>query len=160
MGSFHHPHRPSSQPLSTEREVSSIPRGPTEGGVSPGDDAKWVYPSEAQFYSALLRKHHATSSSPSSHGNEMDPGLRGVDDGRLGAVEVDKSGAAVTNGNVVKPPKAHDMKVVVPIHNAVNEQTWAKILQWEAGRGGDAYVLLTLVKLSSHVFLYIIVAVE
>jgi cytochrome c heme-lyase len=34
-------------------------------------------------------------------------------------------------------PQAPDMKVVVPIHNAVNERTWAEILRWEAGRGSD-----------------------
>lgn len=28
-------------------------------------------------------------------------------------------------------PKEKDMPVVVPIHNAVNEQAWQKILQWE-----------------------------
>ncbi|RDA89708.1 hypothetical protein CP533_2524 [Ophiocordyceps camponoti-saundersi (nom. inval.)] len=29
-------------------------------------------------------------------------------------------------------PRAHDMKTVVPIHNAVNERAWAQICQWEA----------------------------
>lgn len=28
-------------------------------------------------------------------------------------------------------PKEKDMSVVVPIHNAVNEQAWQKILEWE-----------------------------
>lgn len=36
-------------PLSTEREVSSIPKV---------QDGKWVYPSEAQFFSAMQRKNH------------------------------------------------------------------------------------------------------
>lgn len=35
--------------LSTDREVSSIPRTP---------DAHWVYPSEAQFFAAMARKNH------------------------------------------------------------------------------------------------------
>jgi cytochrome c heme-lyase len=35
-------------------------------------------------------------------------------------------------------PHAPDMKVVVPIHNAVNERAWADVLRWERGRGGDA----------------------
>ncbi|THH13604.1 hypothetical protein EW146_g6628 [Bondarzewia mesenterica] len=35
-------------------------------------------------------------------------------------------------------PQATDMKVVVPIHNAVNERAWGQILGWEAGRGSDA----------------------
>jgi cytochrome c heme-lyase len=34
-------------------------------------------------------------------------------------------------------PKAPDMKVVVPIHNAVNERAWSHIKDWEAGRGGE-----------------------
>lgn len=34
-------------------------------------------------------------------------------------------------------PHATDMKVVVPIHNAVNERTWAEVMKWEDGQGGD-----------------------
>ena len=29
------------------------------------------------------------------------------------------------------------MRVVVPIHNAVNERAWAEIMKWEAGQGGE-----------------------
>ena len=29
-------------------------------------------------------------------------------------------------------PKEEDMQYVVPIHNAVNEQSWQKILEWES----------------------------
>ncbi|KAK9453021.1 cytochrome c/c1 heme-lyase [Dipodascopsis uninucleata] len=35
-------------------------------------------------------------------------------------------------------PKAEDMKVVVPIHNAVNERAWTEILKWETAYG-EAY---------------------
>lgn len=70
--------------LPTDRETSSIPRA---------DGSKWVYPSQAQFYSAMERKNHN--------------------------------------------PHAQDMKVIVPIHNAVNERAWAEVLKWEAGQGGD-----------------------
>ncbi|GJE86951.1 cytochrome C1 heme lyase [Phanerochaete sordida] len=35
-------------------------------------------------------------------------------------------------------PHAPDMKVIVPIHNAVNERAWAEVMRWEAGQGGDA----------------------
>ena len=35
-------------------------------------------------------------------------------------------------------PRANDMKVVVPIHNAVNERAWFDIMRWERGRGGEA----------------------
>ncbi|KAI9446668.1 cytochrome C1 heme lyase [Lactarius indigo] len=75
---------PTQGPLSTSRQVSSIPRN---------DKENWVYPSEAQFYAAMARKNH--------------------------------------------DPKAPDMSVVVPIHNAVNERAWSHIQQWEAGRGGE-----------------------
>ncbi|KAI0340488.1 cytochrome c and c1 heme-lyase [Trametopsis cervina] len=34
-------------------------------------------------------------------------------------------------------PNAPDMKVIVPIHNAVNERAWAELMKWEAGQGGD-----------------------
>jgi cytochrome c heme-lyase len=33
--------------------------------------------------------------------------------------------------------QAKDMKVIVPIHNAVNERTWYEILRWGEGRGSD-----------------------
>jgi cytochrome c heme-lyase len=36
--------------LSTERETSTIPRS--------GSDGNWVYPSEAQFFTAMARKNH------------------------------------------------------------------------------------------------------
>lgn len=67
-------------PLSTEREVSSIPR-------ADGQEKHWIYPSEQMFFNAMRRK----------------------------------------NWN----PDEKDMSVVVPIHNAVNEQAWSKILEWE-----------------------------
>ena len=34
-------------------------------------------------------------------------------------------------------PRAQDMRVVVPIHNAVNERAWGEVLNWERGWGGD-----------------------
>ena len=42
-------HPASASSLSTEREVSSIPRV---------NDGNWVYPSEAQFFAAMARKNH------------------------------------------------------------------------------------------------------
>lgn len=41
--------QPSSDTLSKQREVSSIPRD---------SDGHWVYPSEAQFFAAMARKNH------------------------------------------------------------------------------------------------------
>ncbi|KAI0781083.1 cytochrome C1 heme lyase [Trametes elegans] len=34
-------------------------------------------------------------------------------------------------------PRESDMKVVVPIHNAVNERAWQEIMKWESGQGGE-----------------------
>ncbi|KAG7004626.1 hypothetical protein G7Y79_00024g055760 [Physcia stellaris] len=34
-------------------------------------------------------------------------------------------------------PRAEDMALVVPIHNAVNERAWAEIKGWELGRRGN-----------------------
>ena len=42
-------------------------------------------------------------------------------------------------------PQTKDMKVIVPIHNAVNERTWYEVLKWEEGRGSDACGGLKLV---------------
>lgn len=108
--------------LGVERQISSIPRAlpphiapepstkssltavvsrSSNGGETFSADAtprtgnphdeRWIYPSESQFFSALVRKSHT--------------------------------------------PKASDMRNVVPLHNAVNEQTWALILGWEAPYG-------------------------
>ncbi|KAJ3326948.1 hypothetical protein HDU76_012485 [Blyttiomyces sp. JEL0837] len=68
-------------PLSVDREVSTIPMGGKYDGKN------WIYPSEQMFYNAMKRKNWK--------------------------------------------PNERDMGVVVPIHNAVNEQCWRKILEWE-----------------------------
>lgn len=97
--------------LSSEREISSIPRSyspltnptaaqaaqpPASPSPSDGEDSdgKWVYPSAKQFYNAMKRKN--------------------------------------------QNPQVADMDVVVPIHNAVNEQAWRQILAWESMWTGRA----------------------
>ena len=111
--------------LSTERETSSIPRTANE---------KWVYPSEAQFYAAMLRKRattgssldgasHADASTASSVQSPTSPS------GPETAAECPVPQAHPRVG--VKKPNPFDMTVVVPIHNAVNERTWIEILKWE-----------------------------
>ena len=42
-------------------------------------------------------------------------------------------------------PQAKDMKVIVPMHNAVNERTWYEVLKWEEGRGSEVCGGLRLV---------------
>ncbi|WEW55515.1 cytochrome c/c1 heme lyase [Emydomyces testavorans] len=113
--------------LSTDREVSSIPRAlpshvehptppqppspyaprssPTASHSSPsnsesetGHDKRtgnWVYPSERQFFEALIRKGTPTSTTS--------------------AKELATSVASI-----------------IPIHNAVNERAWSEILSWES----------------------------
>lgn len=97
--------------LSTEREISSIPRAisdvatlnsaeraalPSNSEQDTGHDAasgNWVYPSPSQFFSAMQRKGH-----------DANPA---------------------------------DMSSVVPIHNAVNERVWAEVKKWEEGWGSE-----------------------
>lgn len=65
--------------LPSERIISSIPKTGTQNN--------WIYPSEKQFYDAMVRKNWS--------------------------------------------PNPNDMKVVVPIHNSVNERVWNFIKLWE-----------------------------
>lgn len=111
--------------LSTERETSSIPRTANE---------KWVYPSEAQFYAAMMRKHATPGSSldgashieaPTASNAPPPPSLSSPET----AAECSVLHARPQDG--LKKPNPFDMKVVVPIHNAVNERTWIEILKWE-----------------------------
>ena len=34
-------------------------------------------------------------------------------------------------------PRASDMRVLVPIHNSVNERAWSEVMTWERGNGGE-----------------------
>ncbi|EER26094.1 Cytochrome c1 heme lyase [Coccidioides posadasii str. Silveira] len=115
------------RPLSTDREVSSIPRAlsghseqrppsqlpspyaqqsssaashsaPSNSESETGHDqttGNWVYPSERQFFEALMRKGTLTSTTS--------------------AKELATSVASI-----------------IPIHNAVNERAWLEILSWES----------------------------
>ncbi|KAL5490215.1 CYT2 [Sanghuangporus weigelae] len=79
--------------LPTARQVSSIPRSDSSASTDSVEEKNWVYPSEAQFFAAMVRKNHA--------------------------------------------PRATDMRVIVPIHNAVNEHCWGELMTWERGWGGE-----------------------
>ena len=111
--------------LSTEREMSSIPRTANE---------RWVYPSEAQFYAAMMRKRATPGSSldgashteaPTASNAQSPPSYLSPET----AAECPVPRAQPQVG--MKKPNPFDMKVVVPIHNAVNERTWVEILKWE-----------------------------
>ncbi|KAK4891821.1 Cytochrome c1 heme lyase [Elasticomyces elasticus] len=111
------PVRPKMYRLSTDREISSIPRAvsksqplnsaeqaalpttqkATASHGSPAnaqgdtgfdkDTGNWIYPSQEQFFKAMKKKGHEA--------------------------------------------EAEDMSTIIPIHNAVNEKAWAEILEWE-----------------------------
>ncbi|KAF9887869.1 hypothetical protein FE257_009529 [Aspergillus nanangensis] len=116
----------SQRPLSTDREVSTIPRAvdpvpqqssaaqtappspysttaashgaPSNAETETGHDEKsgnWIYPSERQFFEALMRKGNTPASTTSA--SEL----------------------------------ATSVASIIPIHNAVNERAWQQILQWE-----------------------------
>ncbi|KAK5710584.1 Cytochrome c1 heme lyase [Elasticomyces elasticus] len=109
------PPRPKMYRLSTDREISSIPRAiapdhtpnsaeqaalpkATASHGSPAnaqgdtgfdqESGNWIYPSQSQFFAAMRRKGHEA--------------------------------------------EASDMSTIIPIHNAVNEKAWAEIKAWEA----------------------------
>ncbi|KAK5688953.1 Cytochrome c1 heme lyase [Elasticomyces elasticus] len=109
------PVRPKMYRLSTDREISSIPRAvapdhtpnsaekaalpkATASHGSPAnaqgdtgydkDTGNWIYPSQSQFFAAMRKKGHEA--------------------------------------------EASDMSTIIPIHNAVNEKAWAEIKAWEA----------------------------
>ncbi|KAL4763253.1 cytochrome c1 heme lyase CYT2 [Aspergillus foveolatus] len=115
------------RPLSTDREVSSIPRAiasdsdappfecpaapsspyasptashgtPSNAETETGHDkstGNWIYPSERQFFEALMRKGNTPNSVSSA--SEL----------------------------------ATTVASIIPIHNAVNERAWQQILEWE-----------------------------
>ncbi|KAJ5105430.1 hypothetical protein NUU61_002777 [Penicillium alfredii] len=114
----------SQRPLSSDREVSSIPRAgdpgaantcpetgkeppspyaashgcPSNAESETGQDqttGNWVYPSEKQFFEALMRKGNTPTSTSSA--SEL----------------------------------ATSVASIIPIHNAVNERAWKQIQDWE-----------------------------
>lgn len=118
------PRAKAQRPLSTDREVSTIPRAgdfssagacpeANKGSSSPyavshgspsnaesetgRDEAtgNWIYPSEKQFFEALMRKGNTPGSTASA--SEL----------------------------------ATSVASIIPIHNAVNERAWDQILEWE-----------------------------
>lgn len=95
--------------LDKNREVSTIPMA----GAYEGQN--WVYPSEQMFYNAVKRKEEqgAYGTTPEKVSSSAS------------ASQKETSGVAATSARDV------DMKYIVPIHNAVNEMCWGKILEWE-----------------------------
>ena len=84
---------PTGHPVTSHSSAPSLPQERTVSSIPRKDGSNWVYPSQAQFYSAMARKDHN--------------------------------------------PRAADMRVVVPIHNAVNERAWSEVMRWEKDQGGE-----------------------
>ena len=128
-----------SRPLSTDRVISTIPRAFTqwdpplsereaavmrqpnsESWAAAHQSGNWVYPSEAQFFQAVLRKHSPESLLPPEPTGNPSPPTR------------------LQPNHKVKQPKpsptddlASTIPTIIPIHNAVNERAWSLIKDWE-----------------------------
>ncbi|GAA5977271.1 hypothetical protein JCM10908_004917 [Rhodotorula pacifica] len=114
---------PLARQLSTEREVSSIPR--------------WLPPSSG------AATEGAAPSTSTSRGEGPPPACPMHE---ANANSAEQAATLSTESNWVYPspasfytalerknrqPRAQDMDIVVPIHNAVNERVWQQVLDWE-----------------------------
>ncbi|GAA5864140.1 hypothetical protein JCM3774_006394 [Rhodotorula dairenensis] len=121
---------PLARHLSTEREVSSIPR--------------WLPTAAAAGEPAA-----ATTSSLPAEG--APPAACPMHEANVNSAE--QAATVPTEQNWVYPspasfytalerkqrnPRAEDMDIVVPIHNAVNERVWHQVLEWERAAMGIA----------------------
>ncbi|KAI0479120.1 cytochrome c and c1 heme-lyase [Xylariaceae sp. FL0804] len=113
--------------LGTDREVSTIPRTPFQGG-------RWGEEGAAAAAAGQQQQEDNRS------------GAGGVPLPPPPANKEGETGADAATGNWVYPsermffeamrrkghdPRSADMRAVVPLHNAVNERAWAEIKAWE-----------------------------
>ncbi|PWZ01993.1 cytochrome c and c1 heme-lyase [Testicularia cyperi] len=98
--------------LSKEREISSIPRSFAQLASNTSTPAQAAQPSAAL---------DATASAPVNATEDQD--------GKWVYPSPLQFYNAMKRKN--QNPNVADMDIVVPIHNAVNEQAWRQILQWE-----------------------------
>ncbi|GAA5822537.1 hypothetical protein JCM11251_006371 [Rhodosporidiobolus azoricus] len=133
---------PLAQRLSTEREVSSIPRWLPSSSSSASSSSAPHPPSDHSDVPPPACPMHASnvdSSSPSGPGPSSTPT-------HIPSNPVEAAATIPSESNWVYPspasfytalerknrnPNARDMDIVVPIHNAVNERVWAQVLDWE-----------------------------
>jgi cytochrome c heme-lyase len=115
----HHSSTPSSQQpaLGTQREVSTIPRAATEISGAPyaAGHPRAAGAATAASHGMPANMERDTGADPRS-GNWIYPSERMFFD------------AMRRKGH---DARENDMRVVVPIHNAVNERAWVEIKQWE-----------------------------
>ncbi|BGP01706.1 Cytochrome C1 heme lyase [Rhodotorula toruloides ATCC 204091] len=120
---------PRAKHLSTEREVSTIPR--------------W-FPSSSSS-SASTPSEPSTSAVKDAHSSsDIPPPACPMHEQNVNSAEAAATVPSEENWVYPSPasfytalqrkernPRAEDMDVVVPIHNAVNERVWQQILDWE-----------------------------
>ncbi|GAA5838627.1 hypothetical protein JCM9279_003808 [Rhodotorula babjevae] len=111
--------------LSTEREVSSIPRWlpPTSSSSSPSTSAA---PAPAPAPAPASAADAPPSACP-MHESERAAAVPSEDNWVYPSPASFYSALERKNRN----PNARDMGIVVPIHNAVNERVWNQVLEWE-----------------------------
>ncbi|GEM10157.1 cytochrome C1 heme lyase [Rhodotorula toruloides] len=119
---------PRAKHLSTEREVSTIPR--------------W-FPSSSS--SSSTSSEPSTSANKDAHSaSDVPPPACPMHEQNVNSAEAAATVPSEQNWVYPSPasfytalqrkernPRAEDMDVVVPIHNAVNERVWQQILDWE-----------------------------
>ncbi|GAA5889151.1 hypothetical protein JCM8208_007783 [Rhodotorula glutinis] len=111
--------------LSTEREVSSIPRWlPPTSSSSPSSASTPAAPAPAP---APASTADAPPSACPMHESERAAAVPSEDNWVYPSPASFYSALERKNRN----PNARDMGIVVPIHNAVNERVWNQVLDWE-----------------------------
>ncbi|CEQ40162.1 SPOSA6832_01746 [Sporobolomyces salmonicolor] len=137
--------------LSTEREVSTIPR--------------WLPPSQSSSPSSSPSASPSSPAPPSSAAEP--PSACPAHSAHVPAPSsVEQAATVPSEPNWVYPspasfyaalerkqrnPNPNDMGIVVPIHNAVNERVWAQVLDWERRAMGLPEGTETGVKLVSFI---------
>lgn len=131
-------HKSSSQPSSSQDKCPvdhQSPSSPWSRFLSPSGEGSGSHPSPDSLphppVSANLSAERETSSIPRLEGDKW--------------VYPSESQFFAAMARKNHDPQAKDMKVIVPIHNAVNERTWYEILKWEEGRGSETCGGLRLV---------------
>ncbi|KAK4050330.1 Cytochrome c1 heme lyase [Microbotryomycetes sp. JL221] len=110
--------------LSTEREVSSIPRWLPP---SDGDSLAATTPSPPTNQSSADETACPARSTPVASSNNTTQQTKTTENWVYPSPQSFYNALQRKQRN----PNAQDMNIVVPIHNAVNERVWQQVLDWE-----------------------------
>ncbi|KAM0790069.1 hypothetical protein ACM66B_005397 [Microbotryomycetes sp. NB124-2] len=115
--------------LSTDREVSSIPRWLPKDSSAVVEQEPRPNEATSSAETACPARSAPVTSSDSTQNQSSD--LKKQDSQQENWVYPSPASfyAALQRKN--RNPRAQDMNIVVPIHNAVNERVWHQILDWE-----------------------------